>query len=124
MRVLVAEDNEMARDLLMRYLRLAGHEFVLFADGNDAWEFLDVVGGDRFNVIISDHEMPEMSGIELLRRVRADTRTANIPFFLTSGAMAVSEMDQRGLEEVCIGLGATFVLKPYNCEELVAQIAG
>jgi len=121
-KVLVAEDNWPARKILERFLTSAGHTVVSVGNGLRAWEFL--YEGGKCDVIISDHEMPGMTGVELLRLVKASKSLAHIPFFLMSGALTVSEKDQTSLETVCAKLGATFVAKPADYETLVAQISG
>ena len=119
--VLIVEDNEGAREILARFLRCVGHTFTAVSDGREAWELLN--DGWKFDLIFSDHEMNEMSGVELLQRVKANSRTAGIPFVLMSGALTVSEGDQRGLKEVCAELDATFVEKPFfKFKELIGQL--
>lgn len=119
--ILVVEDDDGAREILSRFLRRAGHTFTAVSDGREAWDLLS--DGWKFDLVLSDHEMDEMSGVELLQHVRANSRTAEIPFVLISGALTVSEEDQRGLGEVCAELNATFVEKPFfKFQELIDQL--
>ena len=120
--VLVVEDNEWSRELLMRFLQLAGHTFTAVSDGRQAWELLD--SGWKFDLIMSDYEMSEMNGLELLRHVRWNDRTAEIPFALMSGAMTISRSDLTPLETVCHCLDATFVEKPFDYEDVIKQLLG
>ena len=118
--VLVVENDETVQILIMRFLRRAGYTFIVVSDGQEAWEFL--AERRELSFILSDYNMLEMSGIELLRRVRADERTAKIPFFLMSGRRTVLEFDQRNLKEVCNGLNAIFIEKPFDYKTFVAQL--
>ncbi|MBI2065811.1 MAG: response regulator [Candidatus Zambryskibacteria bacterium] len=119
--ILLVEDNPTVRDLTIILLRRAGYFVRAVRDGQEAWELLEA--GREFDLILSDNSMPRMTGLELLRRVRADQRTAEIPFILTSGAGAVSQNDRTPLETVCKNLSATFVLKPcYELERVVARV--
>ncbi|MDP3763351.1 MAG: response regulator [bacterium] len=120
--VLVVEDDESVCELLMRHLRRAGHTFMWVSDGQQAWEALD--DGKKFYHVISDHQMPGMTGVELLRRMKADYRTEKIPFALVSGATTVSEEDKTPLNVVCAKLGATFHTKPCDYDKLIAQLLG
>ena len=120
--VLVVEDNEASRTLLMRFLRMAGHKFTAVSDGRQAWDLLD--NGWKFDLIMSDYEMSEMNGIELLRHVRLNDRTAEIPFALMSGAMTISRNDLTPLETVCHCLGATFIEKPFDYETTIIKLLG
>lgn len=120
--VLIVEDNEAVCEVLMRLLRRAGHTFTSVTDDRETWELLDDKSW-RFDHIIMDHEMPRMNGVELLRRAKADERTAKIPFTLMSAGITVSENDTTLLEEVCDKLGATFVAKPFsNLDALISQL--
>ncbi len=122
-RVLVAEDNWPAGEILVRFLRHAGHVAVAVSDGMMAWELLNQ--GEAFDLVMSDYDMPGLTGLDLLRRVRGDERTAKTPFVLMSGRVTVSSRDQTGLEEVCAKLGAVFVAKPFfDFEELIERMLG
>lgn len=68
MKILIAEDDPIARTVLEAALRLLGHETVAAHDGEEAWRRLE---SERHRVIVSDWMMPGMDGLELCRRVRA-----------------------------------------------------
>src|SRR5579884_1557640 len=68
MRVLVAEDDPVGRRLLESYLRQWGHEVTAAADGAAAWQLFQ---SEEFALLLTDWVMPEMDGLELIRRVRA-----------------------------------------------------
>lgn len=118
-RVLVAEDNALVRDLLVRLLRNSGHTVVAVGDGQSAWDVIK--RGAEFDIIMSDYEMPEMDGIELLHHVRAHARMANVPFVLMSGDIIVSEEDPIPLRDVCAQLKATFCPKPCDYRLIIAE---
>lgn len=83
MRILYADDDLNQR----RYLGLAaertGHDVVIVQDGALAWELVEQ--GEHFDLIISDHDMPEMNGLELLKKVRSNPATVETPFVLYTG---------------------------------------
>jgi CheY-like chemotaxis protein len=66
-RVLIAEDSRVERNLLRLAVERLGHTCVLAANGAQAWELFQAVGAD---VIVSDWLMPAVDGLELCRRVR------------------------------------------------------
>ena len=110
MKILLAEDNNLLREMLGCLFQENGdHSVVLAANGREAWELLEK--GERFDYIISDYNMPEMTGIELLKMVRANTRTIDVPFVLMSGDRVVSGDDPTPLGEVCTKYGAHFLDK-------------
>src|SRR5918994_7683897 len=74
MRILIAEDEAITRMSLSRQLRSWGHEVTAAEDGQQAW---DILGGDaEFDIVITDWEMPRMSGVELVGRFRRTTRAS------------------------------------------------
>jgi two-component system, chemotaxis family, sensor kinase CheA len=75
-RILVAEDTQFFQKLIGEVLRGAGYEVNVVENGQEAFATLQK---DRFDVVVSDIEMPLMSGLELARAVRADARLAQTP---------------------------------------------
>ena len=71
MKLLVAEDQSATRIRLRSYLEKAGHEVALAEDGLQAWRLFQE--GD-FSIVVTDWEMPGMDGVELTKRIRADSR--------------------------------------------------
>ena len=118
MRILVVDDREVNRMLIKDVVEQSGHTAVLAENGREAWELLDRGG---IGYIVSDKDMPEMSGVELLKLVRGDSRTAGIPFILMSGNR-ISSADQTPLEDVCAQFGATFLPKPFSIFRLIALL--
>jgi len=78
-RVLYAEDVVFFRRHVSKVLIDAGFEITLAEDGQKALEILDASQNDQFNLILSDIEMPRMTGLELAREVRKRSRFQNIP---------------------------------------------
>lgn len=89
--VIVAEDSDPNRQILCLLLRKLGFEVIECRDGAAAWQALREFQSTR-NVValISDLMMPNMDGMELLRRVRNSEATALLPFVF---ATAVSDKD-------------------------------
>ncbi|MDE2491989.1 MAG: response regulator [Elusimicrobia bacterium] len=82
MKVLVAEDDQTSLALLRGALRKLGYEVVESANGADAWRDLRRTGS---RIVVSDWVMPDMDGLELCRRVRADPSRPYVYFILLSG---------------------------------------
>jgi signal transduction histidine kinase/DNA-binding response OmpR family regulator len=113
-RILVADDNADMRAYVQRML--AKHWIVeTVADGNEA---LAAVRADRPDVVVSDIMMPGLDGFELLRELRADPATAQIPVIFLS-ARAGDEARAVGIEA-----GADdYLVKPFAARELIARVA-
>ncbi len=114
MRVLVVDDSEDVRHLLEDVVDQAGHTPVLVGNGREARELLDQ--GGKFGHIVSDNDMPEMTGVELLEWVRGNSQTAGIPFILISAG------DPVPLKEICAKHSADFLPKPFSIFALLALL--
>ena len=101
--ILVAEDSITARTLVKNILEFAGYRVKTAADGADAWNTLAQEG---FDLVVSDVEMPRMSGFDLTAKIRANQRTARLPVVL------VTALDSRGDRERGAEVGANaYVVK-------------
>ena len=68
MRILVAEDERITRVSLVRQLERWGHQVTAVEDGQHAWELFQ---SSEFDLVLTDWEMPRLSGVELVGRIRA-----------------------------------------------------
>lgn len=86
-------------------------------DGEEAWSLLD--GNAAYDAIILDRMMPNLDGIALLRRIKADPRFVRIPVVMQTAAGDPDQV-REGLDA-----GAYYYLvKPYVCETLLAIVRG
>jgi signal transduction histidine kinase len=112
-RVLIAEDNADMQQYLGRVL--SPHFEVQFA--RDGVEAHGLVRGEAPSVVICDVMMPGMDGLSLLRTLRADPQTAELPVLLIS-ARADPENTTEALE-----LGADdYLVKPFGAREMLARV--
>lgn len=85
--ILVADDSPTVRQTLESMLRMAGYEHVtLCSDGQQAWDTMlaSKSSGKRFDIILSDVEMPKIDGLHLTARVKEDPDLASTPVILFS----------------------------------------
>jgi two-component system chemotaxis sensor kinase CheA len=94
LRILVAEDSLTTRTLVRNILQAAGYEVVVTADGAVAWEALQT---ERFDLLVSDIEMPNLDGIALTERIRATPSIASLPVILVT-ARAAADDRVRGMQ--------------------------
>lgn len=80
--VLIVEDNPDALDLLGMYFEAHGFIVKSARDGVEGWQ---AVTSERPSAVLSDYLMPNMDGITLCEKIRADKRYADIPFILMTG---------------------------------------
>ena len=132
--VLAVDDDEINLMILSKCVQETGFTVVSFESGEEAWEYL-VNNPKAIDIALIDKMMPGMSGIELLRRIKASEVLRHIPVVLQTGDVGVAQM-REGLE-----MGAYYYLtKPFHphilsailnsvaneCsmrEELVAQVS-
>ncbi len=113
-RILVVDDNASNRDVLERRLTRDGHQVTTAADGGAA---IACVSTDAFDLVLLDLIMPEMSGFEVLRRLKAAEDTADIP------VIVISALDELDSVVRCIEAGAEdYLTKPFNPTLLRARI--
>lgn len=86
--VLIIEDDDTTRDLTARILRLAGHDVLTAADGEQA---LAILEREHPTVIFADLHMPNMDGWTFRRIQRGSPRLADIPFVVMSATVNVEE---------------------------------
>jgi len=95
--ILVAEDSITSRTLLKNILELAGYKVKTAIDGAEA---LATLATEGFDLVVSDVEMPRMSGFDLTAKIRADRKLAQLPVVLVTG------LDSRADRERGIDVGA------------------
>ena len=115
MRVLVVDDFSTMRKIIKNILRQLGFNNIVEADdGSTAWETLNK---DNIDFIVSDWNMPNMSGIDLLRKVRASEEYADIPFL-----MVTAEAQQENIIEAVQAKVSNYIVKPFTPETLGQKI--
>ena len=81
-RVLYAEDNPALASVVRFNLEKGGLQVTVTANGREAWEYAQ---NELFDIVICDHKMPQMTGVELCQRLRADPRYRQAPIVLLTG---------------------------------------
>jgi putative two-component system response regulator len=112
--VLVADDNEMNRDLLSTVLLEEGYDVITVEDGDEA---LRAVHGHLVDLALLDVMMPGKTGFEVCKTLKSQAATFFIPVVLVTGLTSVDERIQG------IRAGADdFLSKPVNKQELLARV--
>ncbi len=115
MRILIVDDFSTMRRIIKNILRqLELNNVVEADDGTTAWEILNK---DHINFIISDWNMPQMTGIELLRKVRASEDYGHLPFL-----MVTAEAQQANIIEAAQAGVSNYIVKPFTAETMKQKI--
>ncbi len=112
MKVLVVDDDVVSRMVLMHLIDSCGvHDIVEAEDGAAAWQQLE--SGLRPTLCFCDLRMPRLSGMELLRKVRADSALDAMPLVLVSSAN-----DQDTVRDAVRAGAAGYIVKPFQQEQV------
>ena len=114
-KIVVADDDLDLCELLEMKLRSSEYDVYTAMDGAQA---LEMVRSVRPNIVILDIMMPLMSGMEVLRQLKADTETADIPIILMTAKRQETDVKSG------FALGVVdYIVKPFNLKDLVVQVA-
>lgn len=114
-RILIAEDDRTSRAMLKAILQKWGFDLMTADNGAKAWEILQCADAPR--LLLIDWNMPEMDGVDVIRRVRA-METVELPYII----MLTSKAEK---SSIVVGLDAganDYIIKPYDPEELRARL--
>jgi DNA-binding response OmpR family regulator len=111
-RILVADDEKAIRSLITDSLTRSGYEVDTADDGAAAWEALQA---KRYDLLITDHSMPKVTGVELIKKLRG--QGAALPVVMVSGAVPAAELEMHPH----LGISA-IVLKPFALGALVETV--
>jgi two-component system chemotaxis response regulator CheY len=120
MKILIADDSRVMRQIVVRTMRQAGfgdHELIEAVDGRQA---LDLTKSEKPDLVLSDWNMPELTGIEVLRQLRSEGNDVKFGFVTSE---CTPEMKQAA--EAAGSL--FFIVKPFSAErfdEVFAPILG
>jgi len=113
--ILVVDDSITTRTMERNLLESSGYRVEVAVDGIEAWTTLNA---GRFDLVVSDVDMPRMSGFELTARIRADPRLANLPVVLVT-ALESREDKERG---VAAGANAYVIKSGFDQSKLLEII--
>lgn len=113
-RILTIDDSKTIRDMLLLTLTDAGFDVLQAVDGKDG---VEVLGRERVDVVITDINMPNMDGYEVIRHLRADPAHKTTPILVLT---TESDSDKKNLAREA---GATgWMVKPFDPERLIATV--
>jgi two-component system, cell cycle response regulator len=116
-RILVVEDDPLARSILARTLQSEGHQAETAESGLQALDRLEHGGAAPFDVVLLDIEMPELDGYETLSRIKEKEGLRHIPVIMISGVDELASIVR------CIEMGATdYLPKPFDAAILRARL--
>ncbi|MCA9400445.1 MAG: chemotaxis protein CheV [Candidatus Omnitrophica bacterium] len=122
--VLVAEDSEFIRGMMLDYLNKAGYKTITANNGEEAWAKISaIINANGFNdianhlhLMITDIEMPQMDGLHLIKRVKENPHTKKLP------CISFSSMISTELSQKCKSVGSDAEISKPEIEKLVSVV--
>ena len=120
--ILLVEDNPDHAELVMRALNEGGHDCQIHwvKNGQEAFDFLQEKRKEHANfpeMILLDIKLPKLTGIELLKKIKADPGLSNIPVIMMTTSERSEEIDS------CYQLGVnSFIVKPVKFSEFFEKV--
>jgi len=113
-KILVADDESHILHVVSLKLRNAGYQVVTARDGQEAF---DLANAEHPDLLITDYHMPQLSGLELCQKLKADASTANIPAIMLTARgyhLEPSDTTQNGILRM--------LSKPFSPRQLLATV--
>ena len=111
MKILVVDDFQVMRKVVMTCLEQL--EFTNVAEATDGLEALEKLRAEPFDFVITDWEMPNLSGIELLKAIRADQALQRIPVLMVTA----EGLQENIIEAIRAGVN-NYIVKPIDVDAL------
>lgn len=112
--ILVIDDDRMIREILQSALSRTGHYVYTAKDGPSG---LEIAQNQKLDVILLDWMMPDMNGMEVLKRLKHDEETKHVSVFMLTAKDSLDDIDQ------AVSLGVDdYIVKPFNASEVSTLI--
>ena len=111
-RILVVDDDVAVRELSTLVLSNCGYKVDAAEDGAEGWEALHA---NNYDLLITDQNMPRVSGIELVKKLRSAFMT--LPVVMASSSIPTEALNKDPSLQV-----AAMLLKPFTCDELLDTV--
>jgi two-component system chemotaxis response regulator CheY len=112
--ILVADDSPSVRKFISLTLSLKGFKIISAADGMEA---LEILPNEKINLLITDLNMPNVDGFELIRTIRANEELKDLPIIILSSLSGNNEI-QEGM-----ACGAnSYLVKPFDPHRIVYEV--
>jgi two-component system, chemotaxis family, chemotaxis protein CheY len=115
--ILIVDDSNSMRAVIKKIVSISGFKMDQCYEAANGREALDVLAKNWVDAIITDINMPEMNGLELLDRLHGDELLREIPVIVVS-----TERSQERIEAVMVKGAKSFIKKPFLPEEIRRQL--
>ncbi len=116
-KAIVVDDSSVMRQIIKNNLKQLGFEQSNLVDAEDGEQAMKKLNEDTIDLVIADWNMPKMTGIDLLKAIRADGALKELPFL-----MVTSEADKEKIMEAVQAGVNQYIVKPFNATQLEEKI--
>ncbi len=115
-KILIVEDSQSTRSMIRSIIEDMGEEYTVY-EAENGYEALKILPTEEFNIVVTDINMPDINGLELINFLRTTPRYKDTPVIIVSTERTEKDI-QRGL-----ALGAeAYITKPFKPEEIQETI--
>ena len=115
MKVLVVDDFATMRRIVRNILKQLGFTNIVEAD--DGTTALEIMKTDKIDLVLCDWNMPKVSGLDLLKQMKADSDLKNIPFLM----ITAEAQKQNIIEAVKTGV-SNYIVKPFTADTIAEKL--
>jgi two-component system chemotaxis response regulator CheY len=113
--ILAVDDSSSVRKFMTLALKSGGYRVISAVDGMDA---LEILPNEKIDLVITDLNMPNVDGFELIKTIRENTLYTNLPVIILS-SLTDADNIQHGLE-----MGAnSYIIKPFNMKKIQEEVS-
>ena len=116
-RALIVDDSSVMRKIVERALRQAGLESLVVFEAGSGKEGLDLLRGQRVDLILSDINMPSMDGLEFLRQIRLQDLAQGTPV-----VMITTESSEEHVRQAIQAGARGYIRKPFTAEQVKERV--
>lgn len=115
--IVVAEDSDPNRKILVHLLTRLGYEVYACEDGEQAWESMEALKNKKLAAVVSDIMMPVMDGIQLLQKIRSSDEYKDLPVLLVTAVSDKSYIMEASRLHV-----NGYILKPLTFQRVIEKM--
>jgi two-component system, chemotaxis family, chemotaxis protein CheY len=116
-RALIVDDSTVMRKIVERSLRQAGLESLVVEEAGSGTEGLDKLRAGRFDLILSDINMPMMDGLEFLRQLRGQGLAPGVPV-----VMITTESSEEHVKQAIVCGAQGYIRKPFTADQVKERV--
>lgn len=115
-RILVVDDSQTMRRIITTNLKELGLKNIVTKEDGDVG--LEAFNRENIELVLCDHKMPNMTGVEMLRHVRQGDHNNDVPFIMVTA----ESFKENVMEAVKLGV-SNYIVKPFSSQQLMEKIA-